>query len=57
MYGAVKKYYILCTQAKDLDKSSMVNNLNFEKVYKLPSSHSPFFSMPEKLVNILVDIN
>ncbi len=55
-YGAIKKYYILCTQAKDLDKSSIVSNVHFEKVYKLPSSHSPFFSMPDKLVDILIDI-
>ena len=55
-YGIIKKYYILCTQAKDLDKSSIVSNVRCEKVYKLPSSHSPFFSMPEKLVDILVEI-
>jgi pimeloyl-ACP methyl ester carboxylesterase len=55
-YGAIKKYYILCTQAKDLDKSNMVPNVRCEKVYKLPSSHSPFFSMPNKLVDILIDI-
>lgn len=56
-YGVIKKYYILCTQAQDLDKSSIVSNVHCEKVYKLPSSHSPFFSMPEKLVDILIDIN
>lgn len=55
-YGAVKKYYILCTEAKDLDKSGMVSNVHCEKIYKLPSSHSPFFSMPQKLVDILIDI-
>lgn len=55
-YGIIKKYYILCTQAKDLDKSSITSNVHCEKVYKLPSSHSAFFSMPEKLVDILVEI-
>ncbi|WP_018615253.1 alpha/beta fold hydrolase [Segetibacter koreensis] len=55
-YGIIKKYYILCTQAKDLDKSSIVSNVRCEKVYRLSSSHSPFFSMPEKLVDILVEI-
>ena len=55
-YGIIKKYYILCTQAKDFDKSSMVSNVHCEKVYELPSSHSPFFSMPEKLVDILIEI-
>jgi pimeloyl-ACP methyl ester carboxylesterase len=52
-YGAVPKVYILCTEAKDLDKNSLVQNLPCQKVYKLASSHSPFFSMPEKLVEIL----
>lgn len=51
VYGAVKKYYILCTEAKDLDKSSL--NVHCEKVYQLASSHSPFFSMPEQLAAIL----
>jgi pimeloyl-ACP methyl ester carboxylesterase len=52
-YGAVPKVYILCTEAKDLDKSRLVENVPCQKVYKLASSHSPFFSMPEKLVAIL----
>ncbi|HRO86387.1 MAG TPA: alpha/beta fold hydrolase [Niabella sp.] len=55
-YGIIKKYYILCTKAKDLDKSSIVSNVYCEKVYKLSSSHSPFFSMPDKLLDILIDI-
>jgi pimeloyl-ACP methyl ester carboxylesterase len=53
VYGAIKKYYILCQQAKDLDKSSLTSDVHCEKVYQLPSSHSPFFSMPGKLVDIL----
>lgn len=56
VYGVIKKYYILCTQAKDLDKSSLTSYVHCEKVYELPSSHSPFFSMPEKLVDIFVAI-
>lgn len=56
-YGAIKKYYILCTEAKDLDKSILTSYVHCEKVYELASSHSPFFSMPEKLVDILVGIN
>jgi len=56
-YAVIKKYYILCTQAQDLDKSSIVSNVRCEKVYELPSGHSPFFSMPEKLVEILTAIN
>lgn len=56
VYGKIPKYYILCTKAKDLDKSSIANNVPIKKLYELPSSHSPFFSMPEKLVDILVEI-
>lgn len=52
-YGIVPKVYILCTQAKDLDKSTIARRVPCQKIYTLPSSHSPFFSMPEKLVAIL----
>ncbi|QIP16533.1 alpha/beta fold hydrolase [Spirosoma aureum] len=52
-YGAIPKVYILCTQAKDLDKRSIAKNVAVQKMYTLASSHSPFFSMPEKLVAIL----
>lgn len=52
-YGSIPKIYIRCTESKDLDRRSIVQNMPCEKVYELPSSHSPFFSMPEKLVAIL----
>ncbi|QJW89468.1 alpha/beta fold hydrolase [Spirosoma taeanense] len=52
-YGAIPKVYILCTQAKDLDKRSIAKHVPIQKMYTLASSHSPFFSMPEKLVAIL----
>jgi pimeloyl-ACP methyl ester carboxylesterase len=57
VYGSIKKYYILCTLAKDLDKSSLVTDVPCEKMFQLPSSHSPFFSMPDKLVAILVALH
>jgi pimeloyl-ACP methyl ester carboxylesterase len=56
VHGAINKYYILCTQSKDLDKSTLTSDVHCEKVYQLASSHSPFFSMPEKLVAILEDL-
>jgi hypothetical protein len=46
-YGAIPKVYILCNQAKDLDKSSLAENVACQKVYTLASGHSPFFSMPD----------
>jgi len=56
IYGSIPKYYILCTRAFELDKSSIANNVPVKKLFKLPSSHSPFFSMPEKLANIFQEI-
>lgn len=56
IYGAIPKYYILCTKSKDLDKTVLSTHMPCEKIYTLPSSHSPFFSMPEKLVSILNEI-
>ncbi len=55
-YGIIPKYYILCTESKDLDKKSMVQNMPCKKIYELPSSHSPYFSMPEKLVALLEEV-
>ena len=55
-YGAIPKVYILCTKAKDLDKSSLTENVPIQKLYTLASSHSPFFSMPTKLVAILAEL-
>lgn len=52
-YGRIPKFYILCTQAKDLNKRSLAQHVACQKVFTLASSHSPFFSMPEKLVGIL----
>lgn len=56
VYGQVPKYYILCTQSRDLDKSPLVERVPIRKLYKLESSHSPFFSMPEQLSKILLEI-
>jgi pimeloyl-ACP methyl ester carboxylesterase len=57
IYGSIPKYYILCTEGKDLDKTCLSTHVFCKKVYKLASSHSPFLSMPEKLVEILSEIN
>jgi hypothetical protein len=52
-YGQIPKYYILCTKAKDFDKTTLFKNVPCREVIELPASHSPFLSMPEKLVEIL----
>lgn len=56
IYGAIPKYYILCTESKDLDKSILPTRVKCEKVMKLKSGHSPFFSMPRQLVKLLTRI-
>lgn len=56
VYGLIPKYYILCTQSKDLDKSPLVERVPIRKLYKLASSHSPFFSMPDQLSAILSNL-
>lgn len=56
VFGGIPKYYILCTEGKDLDKTFLSTRTPLKKVYKLASSHSPFFSMPEKLVEIFSEI-
>lgn len=55
-YGAIPKYYIVCTDARDFDKTNMATHVHCEKIYRLKSSHSPFFSMPDKLADILDEI-
>lgn len=57
VYGMIPKYYILCTESRDMDKTFLSTHVPCKKVYKLSSSHSPFFSMPEKLVEVLNGIN
>lgn len=55
-YGRIPKFFIRCTAAKDLDRRSILENVRCEKVYELQSSHSPFFSMPEKLALTLEEV-
>lgn len=55
-YGVIPKFFIQCTQAKDLDRTSTLQNVTCQKIYTIPSSHSPFFSIPDKLVAILDEI-
>jgi pimeloyl-ACP methyl ester carboxylesterase len=56
IYGAIPKYFILCTDSKDLNKSLLTTRVKCEKVVKLNSSHSPFFSKPRKLTGILMKL-
>jgi pimeloyl-ACP methyl ester carboxylesterase len=55
-YGSIPKFFIRCTASRDLDRRSILENVPCKKVYELQSSHSPFFSMPEKLALILEEV-
>jgi len=58
-FGSVPRYYIECTDDRAVTpfiQQKMYNELACEKVYRMNSSHSPFFSQPEKLVEIFSEI-
>jgi pimeloyl-ACP methyl ester carboxylesterase len=57
-FGSVKKVYIHTTEdhavSFNLQKTMVKNNGHISKEYSLPSSHTPFISMPDKLAAILL---
>jgi len=57
-FGSVKKVYIHTTEdhavSFTLQKAMVKNNGHISKEYSLPSSHTPFISMPDKLAAILL---
>jgi pimeloyl-ACP methyl ester carboxylesterase len=58
-YGRVPRVYIECTKDRAVTpfiQRKMYTELPCEKVYSLPTSHSPFFSKPTELVDILLHI-
>lgn len=55
-YGIIPKFFIQCTEARDLDRTSILHHVHCQEIYTLPSSHSPFFSMPAQLVQVLEKI-
>lgn len=58
-FGRVPRVYIECTEDKAVTpfiQRKMYTELPCEKVYSLPTSHSPFFSRPEELVEILCEV-
>jgi pimeloyl-ACP methyl ester carboxylesterase len=56
IYGVIPKYYIICSEARNGNMSAMATNGVLQKIFTLPGSHSPFFSMPEKLVEVINEI-
>ena len=60
-FGSVKKVYIHTTEdhavSFTLQKTMVKNNGHISKEYSLPSSHTPFISMPDKLAAILLIVS
>ncbi len=58
-FGLVPRYYIECSQDKAVTpfiQQKMYTETPCKKVYRMDTSHSPFFSQPGKLVDILCEI-
>lgn len=58
-FGRVPRAYIACNRDRAISPSiqeKMYNNLPCEKLIKMDTSHSPFFSAPEELVGHLLSL-
>lgn len=58
-YGSVPRYYIECTEDRAVTpfiQRLMYTETPCERVYQIASSHSPFFSKPEELCDIIFEI-
>ena len=58
-YGRVPRIYIECTEDKAVTpfiQRKMYTETPCEKVYSLATSHSPFFSKPQELSDIFLEI-
>ena len=58
-YGRIPRYYIECLRDRAVPielQRSMQAATSFQGIYSINTDHSPFFSMPQKLAEILHDI-
>ncbi len=58
-YGRVPRYYIECTEDRAVTpfiQRKMVEESPCEKVYRMETGHSPFFSRPQELTDIFCEI-
>jgi pimeloyl-ACP methyl ester carboxylesterase len=58
-FGSVPRVYIECTEDRAVTpfiQRKMYTEMPCGKVYSLATSHSPFFSKPKELVEILLDV-
>lgn len=59
-FGSVRRFYIECTEDRAVTpfiQRKMYTEMQCEKVYQIDSSHSPFFSKPKELSDILLEIS
>lgn len=57
--GAVPQHYIRCSEDRAIPpeyQATMAQGLPGQRVHHLPSSHSPFFAMPDRLAALLARI-
>lgn len=58
-FGSVPKVYIACTEDKAVTpyiQHKMYTETPCDKVYEMATSHSPFFSKPQELCDILCEL-
>lgn len=58
-YGSIPRYYIECTEDRAVTpfiQQKMYTETPCEKLYKMDTSHSPFFSKPRELCEIFTEI-
>lgn len=58
-FGSVRRFYIECTEDKAVTpfiQKKMYTETVCEKVYSMQTSHSPFFSKPQELCDIFLEI-
>lgn len=58
-YGSVPRYYIECIEDRAVTpfiQRKMYKESHCQKVYSMATSHSPFFSKPDELAEILCEI-
>lgn len=58
-YGRVPRYYIECTEDRAVTpfiQQKMYTETPCRKVYRMATSHSPFFSQPEELTGLFLEI-
>jgi len=58
-WGSIPRFYIECTEDRAITpflQQKMYSEIPCEKVYQIATSHSPFFSKPNELIDILLDI-